>query len=266
MLDQTDPVVTQRLREALASQDIVLQASLAKSRSDFNHAGNKGDAVESAVRQFLRAHLPRKFDIGTGEVIDRFGNRSPQADVIVLNDEQPFVHPPETNGVYLAEGVSAVGEVKAVMGSKELNDILDKAERVKAIRPSISVGSTVRGNPGDLARFVDKIPYFALVLETSVKFERIHELLTSERGQHLDALFMLDRGTLENFGDGSGSMQYIINGVSQPGWWPSTDGGALASLFVWLNSVMPRVTHGTSVATQYFMAVLTGSDDDPRPS
>lgn len=266
MSDQTDPVVTRRLREALASQDIVLQASLAKSRSDFNHAGNKGDAVESAVRQFIRAHLPRKFDIGTGEVIDRFGNRSPQADVIILNDEQPFVHPPETHGVYLAEGVSAVGEVKAVMGSKELNDILDKAERVKAIRPTTPLGSTVRGSRGDLERFVDKLPFFALALEASVSFERIHELLTSERGQHLDALFMLDRGTLENFGDGSGSLQYIINGVSQPGWWPSTDGSALASLFVWLNSVMPRVARASSVATQYFMEVLPRSDDAPRSS
>lgn len=263
---ETDPAVVERLRAAFASDDLVLRAALTKARADFEHRGMKGDVVEVATRSFLRSHLPRKFDVGTGEVIDRYGARSSQLDVIILNDEQPFVHGIDVNGMYLAEGVSAVGEVKSSMGTKDLADILEKGERLRKLRPMPLEGDTIRGNPHDIARFVTSFAYFGLALESSMASEAILKTLVAAedvdspdgsgaRVPKLDALFVLDRGVFQHFGNGKGSFQFIeADGNSLPGWVGSLGDGALVSLFTWLNAVMPRVNRAGSIAVPYFVA------------
>ena len=261
----TDPAVVERLRAAFASDDLVLRAALTKARADFDHRGIKGDAVEIATRSFLRSHLPRKFDVGTGEVIDRYGARSSQLDVIVLNDEQPFVHGLDTSGMYLAEGVSAVGEVKSSMGTKDLADILAKGGRLRTLRPTPLSGDTIHGNPHDIARFVMSFAYFGLALESSMTTEAIYDALVAEeevdapdgsgtRLPKLDALFVLDRGVFQHFGNGQGAFQFIQpDGQSLAGWAGSRSDGVLVSLFTWLNAVMPRVNRAGSIAVPYLV-------------
>jgi hypothetical protein len=269
---QTDPEVVKRLRESFATDDAMLQLALTKARADFNHAGVKGDVLEVATRSFLRSHLPRKFDVGTGEVIDRFGARSAQLDVIILNDEQPFVHGIDTHGSYLAEGVSAVGEIKARMGTKELVDILEKGTILRTLRPMPLLGDQIHSNEHDTVRFVTAFPYFALALESTLTSETILQKLRDSgevdapdgggvKLPKLDALFVLDRGIFRHFGNGLGGYQFIgADGVSQPGWVASEDDGVLVALFNWLNSVMPRITRAGSIAVPY----LTTTYSPPR--
>jgi hypothetical protein len=268
-IPKTDPAVVARLRAAFASEDLVLRAALAKARADFQHGGIKGDVVEVATRSFLRSHLPRKFDVGTGEVIDRYGARSNQLDVIVLNDEQPFVHGLDINGMYLAEGVSAIGEVKSRMGARELSDILAKGERIRTLKPTPLSGDTIHGNPHDIARFVTSFPYFAIALESTMTTQNIVNTLIASgevdspdgsgaRLPKLDALFVLDRGVFQHFGNGQGSMQLIApNGTSLPGWASLADESVLVSLFAWLNGVMPRITRAGAIAVPYFVSAAS---------
>jgi hypothetical protein len=269
---QTDPAVRQRLRDAFASDDLILRAALEKARSAFNHPGVKGDVVERATRSFLRTHLPRKFDVGTGEVIDRFGNRSPQLDIIVLNDDQPFTYGLDTDGMYLAEGVAAIGEIKSHMGTSELADILAKGEKIRKLRPEPLEGDQIRGNMSDISRFVMSFPYFAVALESSMATETIMDtLIASEeveapdgsglRLSKLDALFVLDKGVFQHFGDGQGSLKFLSpDAVSMPGWGGTRNDGALVSLFTWLNGVIPRVQRSSSIAVPYLI------DSGPVPT
>lgn len=259
-----DPDVAARLTAAFAAEEATLRAALNRARANFEHRGVRGDAVERAVRQFLSRHLPRKYSIGTGEAIDRLGHRSSQLDVLVLNDEQPFIHEPDTSGLYLIEGVAAVGEIKTSLGSGELDDILAKGARLREIEPTISAGAEVRGKHSDLIRFVNSVPYFALALESRLAPLTILEKLrtapdvTAWSGDSLpalDALFVLDRGVYINFGDGMGSNRFmLIDGTPGVGWHGPFPEGALVSLFNWLNGNIARVRHASSIVTPYLTA------------
>lgn len=266
-----DPDVAARLSAAFAAEEGTLRAALDRARADFEHRGVRGDAVERAVRHFLSRHLPRKYSIGTGEAIDRLGHRSSQLDVLVLNDEQPFIHEPDTSGLYLIEGVAAVGEIKTSLGSGELDDILAKGARLREIEPTISVGAEVRGQHSDIIRFVNSVPYFALALESSLAPLTILEKLraapdvTAWSGDSLpalDALFVLDRGVYLNFGDGMGANRFmLVDGTVGTGWWGPFPEGALVSLFNWLNANIARVRHASSIATPYLTATNIRPED-----
>lgn len=258
-----EPAVGKRLTAAFAAEEASLRAALDRARVDFNHRGVRGEAVERAVRLFLQRHLPRKFAVGTGEAIDRFGHRTAQLDVLVLNDEQPFVHELDESGLYLVEGVSAVGEVKTRLSRTDLEDILNKGERLRALAPTHTTGDIVRTNPSDRSRFVESVPYFGLALESHMSIELTLEVLNSKYSvtpasrptlPTLDALFVLGVGSYYNFWDGQGSHQFRGPEGFGTGWIGPFPDNVLVGLFSWLNGTMSRITRANSIATPYLMA------------
>ncbi len=79
-----------RLLQSFAAQEDVLRAALTQARAENDHAGVKGSRVDVAVREFLRKRLPRRLDVGHGEIVDQSGKRSNQIDVVVADLDQPF--------------------------------------------------------------------------------------------------------------------------------------------------------------------------------
>lgn len=78
-------------------------------------SSTKGVERQTFIDSFLSQVLPNHFRFGTGDATDRAGARSGQLDVVV---EYPFVPSlpivgSEKTRLYLAEGVSAVIEVKS---------------------------------------------------------------------------------------------------------------------------------------------------------
>src|SRR4051794_32859115 len=55
------------------------------------HRGTRGSLREVAFRRTLRQMLPKRFGVGTGEIVDAMGNRSPQLDVIVYDRSEGFL-------------------------------------------------------------------------------------------------------------------------------------------------------------------------------
>lgn len=96
-----------------------------------------GDAIETPVRRRLEQVLPRGIAVGSGCVIDSYGNCSRQQDVVLyeqgvcpvfsINDT------PEST-YYPCEGVMAVIEVKSAISSSELEDAFEKIASVKRLR------------------------------------------------------------------------------------------------------------------------------------
>lgn len=269
---QTDPTVRQRIGAALAVNEKILSAALDKARASFDNPGNKGDAVEDAVREFLRAHLPSKYRVGQGEVIDRFGARTSQLDVIVLNDEQPFTYGSSDAAMYLCEGVSAAAEVKSVMATKELLDTLAKGERFRKLRTTYDGGAERFTNPSDARRFYVSAPFFALAIESKISAETILQTLLDHPEVEspepdggtlpaLDALFVLDKGVFLNLGDGQGGFASWdpVFGHYQEGWVFHSHENVLVSLFTWLNAVMPRVRRFSSIAVPYMSVAADAS-------
>ncbi len=109
-----------------------------------------GSAREVPVKDKLKQMLPRGVGVGSGCVIDSFGNTSRQMDVVLYeNDICPVfaINQDPASTYYPCEGVIAVGEVKSSIDSRELENIFSEIESVKKLRrfvrlPPIGVPST----------------------------------------------------------------------------------------------------------------------------
>lgn len=100
-----------------------------------DHPGELGADREEVVRSFLRAYLPKRFEISTGFVFDANGAVSKQVDVIIADS---FVGAHfETVGstrYFPCESVVAVGQIKSSLTSEQkLNEALDNLESVKSL-------------------------------------------------------------------------------------------------------------------------------------
>ena len=96
-----------------------------------------GGAREVPVRKQLEQILPRGIAVGSGCVIDSYGNASQQTDVILYErDICPVFsvnNTPETT-YYPCEGVIAVGEIKSSLNTATLEDSFAKISSVKSLR------------------------------------------------------------------------------------------------------------------------------------
>ena len=96
-----------------------------------------GSAKEHPVRSKLEHILPAGIAVGSGCVIDSYGETSKQMDVVLYEKNICPVYSindtPETT-YYPCEGIVAVGEIKSSLNSDELEDIFDKIESVKRLR------------------------------------------------------------------------------------------------------------------------------------
>ena len=75
---------------AVSRQKIFAQAAR-KLREDFEelsvipHNALEGGEAEKLVRTFLKEHLPRRFDVGAGFIIDRLDNVSKQTTKLAVS-------------------------------------------------------------------------------------------------------------------------------------------------------------------------------------
>lgn len=90
-----------------------------EARELIKHSGLYGEHNEGLLIETLREFLPREWEIGSGEVIDVDGERSPQCDVIVYNGHTfPPAHRSKAGKVVVfAHAVGAVVEVKSTIHS-----------------------------------------------------------------------------------------------------------------------------------------------------
>jgi len=97
-------------------------------------SASSGREREQFVDEFLTKVLPPAYRIGSGDVIDSFGRKTGQQDVVVEFSFLPTL--PAVAGkerLYLAEGVAALVEVKSSLAS-EWEDVKRKSSAVKSLR------------------------------------------------------------------------------------------------------------------------------------
>ena len=98
--------------------------------------GTIGQSREIAVRDKLQKMLPRGIGVGSGFVIDSYGQTSRQMDIVLYEEDLcPVFRLNDSSeaAFYPCEGVFAVGEVKSTMGSREVDDILEKISSVRKL-------------------------------------------------------------------------------------------------------------------------------------
>lgn len=102
-----------KLRESLATWWHLFSSKVALYDSMGQHAGEKGQRRENALAEVLETFLPRRFSVGSGEILSAEGGRSKQIDVIIYDAiNSPVLANPKESKVVPAESVYAVIEVK----------------------------------------------------------------------------------------------------------------------------------------------------------
>ena len=254
-----------------------LRISLDDARTSLRQSGNRGDANEGAVRDFLRAHLPPTYRVGQGEVIDHAGRQSRQMDVVVADEEQPF-QVDDTPRLMIIEGVSAAAEVKTTLTTNELRDCLEKGRRFKALEAILGKSVTLapleqRGKPNsDLQRFYQHRPFFAFAYEGAIDNGTLIEILSEEERSRergavpaLDAVFILDRGFAMNVWDGNGALTFYSSGEIMTGWhWFGDPDRTLLGLLFWLHGAMPRFMIRSSPLLAYLLPRTIWTPDPPQ--
>lgn len=102
-----------------------------------SHASAVGSGREKGVRNQLELLLPAGLGVGSGFVIDSYGNISKQCDVIIYEKEYAlkFCHnDDDLYSYYNCENVLAVGQVKSKASIEEVGDAIENLKSVKVLK------------------------------------------------------------------------------------------------------------------------------------
>lgn len=115
----------------------IVEALVSKVRasSPLDHRLTKGELRELFVTNVLASFLTRQFDVGTGIIINQKEDQSRQTDIVIYDNRilPPFIKEQHV-GVYPAESVVGVIEVKSILDKKA---ILDSENSAKILHDSI---------------------------------------------------------------------------------------------------------------------------------
>src|SRR5258708_17609650 len=126
----------------ISRQQIFAQAAK-KLRQDFRelstvpHSALKGQEAEDLVRGFLVGHLPKRFDVGSGFIIDPDNSLSKQSDVIIYDAYNcPVYRVSDNAAIFPSDNVAAVVEVKARLDKEKLSEAFENIAPVKSLAKS----------------------------------------------------------------------------------------------------------------------------------
>lgn len=112
-----------------------VEAQLAAARALIAHEGEKGGASEDVWRALLRRHLPLRYQVDTGFVVDSEGQFSEQIDIIIFDRQySPLVFELGTRKIFPAESVYAVFEAKQSANAKNVRAAKRKAVSVRRLK------------------------------------------------------------------------------------------------------------------------------------
>lgn len=122
------------LRRLFLGHQDQLRAALGSDRGAIDHSGLKGGASEAHWRELLELHLPRRYRVTTGIVVDSVGGQSRQIDVIIHDAHYcPLFRDQGGASFVPAESVYAVLEAKQELNAKYIGEAADKAESVRRL-------------------------------------------------------------------------------------------------------------------------------------
>lgn len=122
------------IKELFFSIQEQLSADLRGARSILSHPGAKGDASETNWITMLESHLPHRYQVSKGFVLDSNGNCSDQIDIIIYDRQYtPLLYNHSGQRFIPCESVYGVIEVKQVIDRSNLEYAGKKAASVRKL-------------------------------------------------------------------------------------------------------------------------------------
>ncbi len=190
-------------------------------RELIDHEGSKGARVEQEVRKFLLEFLPKRYEYGSGIVIDSSGgesDRSRQEDVLVLDkffsprlflDEEPNVYPVEVVycGIEVKTSIDAPGLKQAIDNIASLKRLKFVSEPYTDFHYNLPIIRETTGPLGFIFAFDTPIKGVETLLQHFT--ESIGNIEPSARP---DFICILNRGLI-GIGSQTGKPQFHLYGL-----------------------------------------------------
>lgn len=231
-------------------------------RDQFLNSTVKGTGYERALGDVVKGVVPPMWRVGWGEVVDPYGQRSGQTDLVVALPTQPsMLHRDDGNWLFLSPSVVAIGESKMLLTLERLRECLDGpaiewAALDRAIQGQMAVG------PGgdDAATWERRLPVFVFAHEGPT-LDSVQAEINSRQDPLVDAVFIRDRGALlRSPGPDSSFLWVEAAGDTErppPGTWiqePETRDAAVTKCFLqWLTYLPVWLTFEQRPLRQYLM-------------
>lgn len=187
-----------------------LKSELDEARASVQHRGLKGSLNEVAFANWLRNYLPRTLDVSAGEIIDSFGGRSRQADVVIY-DAATTPRFLSRGGIDVVpiEPVYGVVEVKTYLNKAEIENCFSNMEAVKALRKVAYQSSNGEVITHTTSLYGEEnlnwpIQFYVFAYESDgleTLLSHVNRLNSGRPlSQQIDAICVLDKGLLVNAG------------------------------------------------------------------
>jgi hypothetical protein len=187
-----------------------MRSDLSKARSAVQHPSLKGASFEETFRTFLRQYLPKSLDISSGVLVDANGNDSRQIDVIISDAAKtPIFYKSGDVRVIPIECVYAAIEVKAYLGSNELNSVFQNMRSVRRLEKKAYF------KPDGVIKYHDKlygkeweiwpVNYFVFAFDSIELADLASSIDQRHKAEHLpewsriDTVCVLDKGVICNW-------------------------------------------------------------------
>lgn len=178
----------------------IFEMAARRLRQDFDeltalhHGGLKGGEAEKLVSKFLADHIPRRFDVTSGLILDQNDHVSRQTDVIIYDALNcPAYRTSETAAIIPSDNVAATVEVKSVLDKDQMHDAFRKASVTKGL---------VKTSPTNVPRLITaQTLCFLFAFESALTLDKLsdHYLACVSEfgvGRHIDLVMLLDRGVI----------------------------------------------------------------------
>jgi hypothetical protein len=134
--NSTSPLLYRAIFEARVKAAVAMATAVknAPPPASTVHTGVQGQIREILVRELFRPLLPPDIGVGTGQLIDRCNNLSPETDIILFDRRlAPPMMLNESLGFFPIESCLFVVEVKTTLDSEKLRNSHRDALRIRKI-------------------------------------------------------------------------------------------------------------------------------------
>lgn len=204
---------------------VSLNSMFEQIRKIYTDSGKKGYENERIFAEFIESVYPCNFVTTRSQIIDSKDHISDEVDVCINNQFQPFKAKP--GQPLIAEGIDLAVQIKGTITTKEIQRIVDNCISVKRLdrdvsKEELTAQRKMNINWEDAPYHLFRIPYVVFAFTSQLKIETIQnklsqEYLTLPAALQLDALFVMNRGTILNFREGKGFAWQNTKGEKRTG-------------------------------------------------
>ena len=123
------------LKESFSSISKKMVIDFVEMTSRISHNGERGNAREDMLSDYLRQYLPEKYKLSKGIVIDSKDTQSRQVDIIIHDkDCTPYLQQYDSTVIVPIETVACTIEVKSSLDKSELEKSIENVSSVRKLK------------------------------------------------------------------------------------------------------------------------------------